>query len=130
MNKTDLLKLPDDHIHTFEQLTKETVMNERDSAKFVCTAKDLKDLVREVEEVLKEKHRKKKCLHCHRQYRNATAKLKHESKCFLNPNRVCETCDGSGLIDEILNNGYMGHKNHPCYDCETAKRALTERTPQ
>lgn len=77
-------------------------------------------------EVEKEKHRLKKCAFCKRKYRTDRGLQEHQSKCFKNPNRVCTMCDGDGLVDEVMNNGYMGHKNHPCYDCETAKRALTK----
>jgi hypothetical protein len=39
-------------------------------------------------------------------------------------------CDGDGLVDEVMNNGYMGHKNHPCYDCETAKKSLNTNSEE
>jgi len=81
-------------------------------------------------EIERKKHGLKKCLFCKRKYRTEKGIQVHQAKCFKNPNRVCTMCDGDGLVDEVMNNGYMGHKNHPCYDCETAKKALSQKESQ
>lgn len=87
------------------------------------------ELARKDEEIerLKEKHRFKKCDFCNRKYKLVIRKEEHQSKCYKNPNRVCTLCDGSGLIDEIMNNGYWGNKNYPCPDCDRAKDAQSRK---
>lgn len=77
-------------------------------------------------EKAKEKYSSKKCRFCNRRYRDKGYLGNHEYQCYKNPNRYCFTCENEGVIDEIMSNGYMGHKNLPCPDCEISKQALKE----
>lgn len=58
----------------------------------------------------------------HKVFHNKSACIRHEDKCYKNPNRNCPTCNNEGRIDEVMNNGYMGHRNLNCYSCEIAQK--------
>lgn len=56
-----------------------------------------------------------KCDYCnHRVFHSKPACIKHEDKCYKNPNRNCPTCENDGEIE------YYGAEMTDCPDCAVA----------
>lgn len=44
--------------------------------------------------------------------------IKHEKRCYKNPDRYCEACDNTGYWREDYEEGM--HQDVPCHYCRTA----------
>lgn len=53
---------------------------------------------------------------------------RHERICYLNPNRDCDTCDSTGVIEEHFEG--IGTKTDPCPDCSVAAAAQRRKEEQ
>ena len=74
--------------------------------------------MRELEPVTKRRFR---CDFCENPKTYYTEKgcLKHESICYENPNRDCDTCGNDGWVDEV--SGFGTTDLRKCYSCQYAE---------